>query len=321
MDVSELLSSLVSGRHHAFVLPADTADPARGVLCSGLTSVFRVEHHASLSLCSEELSSDPLDFEPVRKAYLVPWPEDAKSFQHACAVVSGITGQSSVVGFLADTFPPKKNKDSSLLLSLAPLSEMDNESGTQTWVQAKLEEAGFRATPGAVRMVHARLGGHPEVLSRMVRALELSVVSHDLTEQVVLDTLPFIPDDDGKRLLDDLLHLRALSVCRRLSWLQGSTPVALFRAAGSEMVNAHLVATYLSGIEKGKLVDPFKVAEATGLREDLVRQRYMPLAKELGAERIEKFITRMEMADAVLLRTQFDNKAAATAIALQVCSV
>lgn len=321
MDLSELYNGVVSGKVVAFAISSDTEDAARSILLGRLAMAgYPARHCDSLAVCAAEASSESLGFESDKRLVLVAWPSDEGGFTTACSLIRSLANGDTKVGFLCDPFPPKRSKQSSGLLSLVEVVSMDKDAGSVPWVQGMIDDMGMKASVGAVRMLASRLGGSPEALPRMLRALNVATDGSFL-EKDVLDLSPFIPEDDGRKILDDLLHLRSISLCRRLDWLHGAQPVSLFRAAASEVISAHVVASYLESLEKGKLLDLHKVADQTGLREEAIRTRYLPLAKELGRQRLESLLERLEMADAVLLRTPYGSAEAATALALGACSI
>ena len=321
MEVMELVSSIAKGSIKAFVLPSDPSDPIRVSVTSGLSSAgWALSHCSSLAELGSITGSESLDFDQSRRVLMVPWPEDPIAYKQAILSVKQMAPEC-IVGFLSETFPPPRNKTTSSLLSVSVVPEAMKEETGQQLLADKLSERGLRATPSASRMMLNRVGGNLEALHNMVKSLSLFCGDErEVTDAVVLEAVPYIPEDDGKKTLEDLLHLRALSLARRMQWIPAAQIVPLFRAAASEMVIVHQVALLLDASDKG-WVDPGKAAEAVGVRDDAMRSRYMPLAKELGKDRSSMFIARLEQADTVLLRTPFDSRDAATALAMQMCKI
>lgn len=321
MEAPEAVISIVKGTKNGLILSADPSDPLRILVLSEISKHgIKVEHHASFAMVAPFLESEPLEFTPERTLLLVPWPDTPEGFKHAARVMPLLPGGPYSVGFLSEKYPPSKTKESSALLSQVVTVGPPSDVGTIPWLEREVGARGFKITTSACRMLLNRLGSSYEALPNILDALTLYCgEDKGITETVVLESVAFIPEEDGKKTLDDLLHLKGVSLARRLQWLPTAQLVPLFRAAASEMIIIHQVSLSLEE-GKGKL-DTFKVADSLGIREDILRTRYLSLAKELGKDRVTKALARLEQADAVMLRTPFDSREAAMALAMQICQL
>ena len=321
MEVPELLSVVAKGTKRSVVLPLDPGDPVRISVTAGLSSAgWTVEHCQSLAILGQLTGSESLEFSDRKVMHLVPWPSDKESFTQAITCVKQLQ-YTDVIGFLSEDFPPTKNKTTATLLSLSIVAERMREDAGGQYLTIVLQSFGLRATPSATRMLLNRMGSNLEAAPLIAKSLSLACGdSKEVTDAVVLESVLYIPEDDGKKTLDDLLHLRALPLARRLQWIPVDQLVPLFRAAASEMVVVHQTAVMVDASEKG-WVDPGKAAEEIGVREEAMRSRYMPLAKEIGKDRATEMLARLEQADTVLLRTHYDARDVAMAMAMQICKV
>ena len=319
MDVQEAVSLIDRCSSFAIAVPMDLSDPVRISALSGLQSLgWKVVHVQSMAVLSYTLSTPSLDGEYDSKVlFVVPWPTDSVAFKAAQTCLPLIKGSSLAVAFESDPFPPRKNKESSSLLSVTVVPEDNHGSYSQQWVTTCLGQNGFKVSQRVSAQIWARINGCPEAMPRVLKVLKM-VSPADVSEAVVQESVPFYPESDGSAVMDDLLHLRSVALCRRLQYLPSDQVLPLFRLAAKEFLLVHQVCLALKDADKSPL-NPQKVAESMAIDEKRVTTRYLPLAKELGEERVRKVIDVLSKADLLLLRSPFETRKVSMALAVSVC--
>lgn len=320
MDIGQLISNVASGKVLSFVLPSDASDLLRVRVITGLQKKgWSVKHLPSVAMLSSELSTPPLDVVETSKTILmVPWPDGSESIKSAAASVGMLSPGEGVVAFICEQFPPRKTKESSHILAV---SVVPKEGDNPSWLSIGLDEAGIRLPVKAQQRLLGRIKGCPEALPQVIKSLKIASGGEEITDQTIVDAIPFYPEEDGRSILEDLLYQRSVPLCRRISDMPADKILPLFRIAASEMMIIHQVASLMDPADKNHFVDYKKAAELTGLEDSRIKTRYAPLAASIGATRAALILARLEQADTLLLRSPHDKRAVALSVAVSVCKI
>lgn len=323
MEVSELLASVAAGTRFSAVMPADKESYLRSSLLRGLSLLgYTVHPCGGCASVIDRVQTPGLDEgQSSLDAYIVQFPSADLDIKSATALASSLSkSDGAVVLFEVEEYPPKKTKAVASLLSKVVVLEVSDGVGTIPWVTSQSAKAGLNLSARCAALLQARIAGCPSALDSSLRVLRLYCGDRDLvTEQDIADSVSFIVDgEDGRAVLDDLLHQRSMPLSRRISVMQESRLVPLFRYAASELVIINQVSCILADADKGRF-DYQRATDALGIPEDKIKNRYLPIAKALGIVRSKAMLDLCSTADTLLLRTPYDSRSVALAMALNIC--